>query len=266
MCWGDNRWGELGDGTTTERAEPVAVKRLKGDIEQIVAGQHHTCAIVDGGARCWGHGSYGQLGDGTKRSPVTTPVQVRGLTKGVTSMALGIFTTCAIVDGHVKCWGMNTSGELGLEPRTNRTIPVDAPAAGDDFLGVRSEGFDDVRLRNQSRDLLGRPRVDLSGRTRSDLRSGDRIRRRVRPPLRRSHLLPMGLRSANRYPVARAGDTDQRRHAPHVRPRRRRGLLLGKPRLRRPRRRHTGEGRSSTRTFVRPEPAPVAWPSDAQVP
>ena len=64
MCWGDNRWGELGDGTTTERREPVAVKRLKGDIEQIVAGQHHTCAIVDGGARCWGHGSYGQLGDG----------------------------------------------------------------------------------------------------------------------------------------------------------------------------------------------------------
>ncbi len=141
MCWGDNRWGELGDGTTTERDQPVAVKRLKGDIEQIVAGQHHTCGIVDGGARCWGHGSYGQLGDGTKRSPVTTPVQVRGLTKGVTSMALGIFTTCAIVDGHVKCWGMNTSGELGLVPHTNRTIPVDAPPPGDDFLGVRSEGF-----------------------------------------------------------------------------------------------------------------------------
>jgi hypothetical protein len=140
MCWGDNRWGELGDGTTTERGEPVAVKRLKGEIEQIVAGMHHTCAIVDGGARCWGHGSYGQLGDGTKRSPVTTPVQVRGLTKGVTSLALGIFNTCAIVEGHAKCWGMNTSGELGIEPRTNRTIPVDGPAAGDDFLGVRSEG------------------------------------------------------------------------------------------------------------------------------
>ena len=123
MCWGDNRWGELGDGTTSERGEPVAVKRLKGDIEQIVAGQHHTCAIVDGGARCWGHGSYGQLGDGTKRSPVTTPVQVRGLTKGVTSMALGIFTTCAIVEGHVKCWGKNTSSQLGLEPRTNRASP-----------------------------------------------------------------------------------------------------------------------------------------------
>jgi len=139
-CWGDNRWGELGDGTTTERREPVIVKSLKGDIEQIVAGVHHTCAIVDGGARCWGHGSYGQLGDGTKRSPVTTPVQVRGLTKGVTGLALGIFTTCAIVEGQVKCWGMNTSGELGLEPRTNRTTPVDAPAAGGDFLGVRSEG------------------------------------------------------------------------------------------------------------------------------
>ena len=140
MCWGDNRWGELGDGTITERREPVAVKRLEGHIAQIVAGQHHTCAIVNDGARCWGHGSYGQLGDGTKRSPVTTPVQVRGLTKGVTSLALGIFTTCTVVEGHLKCFGKNTAGELDLDPRTNRTIPVDAPTAGDDFLGVRSNG------------------------------------------------------------------------------------------------------------------------------
>ena len=85
-CWGDNRWGELGDGTTTERAAPVAVERLKGDIEQIVAGQHHTCAIVDGGARCWGHGSYGQLGDGTKRSPshrqYATPSALDGRSEG----------------------------------------------------------------------------------------------------------------------------------------------------------------------------------------
>jgi alpha-tubulin suppressor-like RCC1 family protein len=141
MCWGDNRWGELGDGTTVERRDPVAVKRLSGAIEQVFAGQHHTCAIVDGGARCWGHGSYGQLGDGTKRSPVTAPVQVRGLTGGVTSMALGLFTTCAVINGRVKCWGQNTSGELALDPHPNRTTPVDAGATGDDFIGVRSEGF-----------------------------------------------------------------------------------------------------------------------------
>jgi serine/threonine-protein kinase len=140
MCWGDNRWGELGDGTTKERDEPVAVKNLEGAIEQVAAGQHHTCAIVDGGARCWGHGLYGQLGDGMKRSPVTVPARVRGLTTGVTSMALGIFTTCAIVKGHPMCWGMNTSGELGVVPRTNRAIPIDSPATGDDFVGVRSDG------------------------------------------------------------------------------------------------------------------------------
>ena len=165
-------------------------------------------------------------------------------------MALGIFTTCAIVEGHVKCWGKNTSGELGLVPHTNRTIPVDAPAAGDDFLGVRSKGFTTCAFANRSRDLLGRPRVDFSGRTRSNLRSGDRFRRRLRPPFRRSHMLPMGLRSANGDPVARAGHADQRGHAPRLRSRRRRGLLLGKPRLRRPRRRHAGE--AEVRPDLRP--------------
>jgi len=141
MCWGDNRWGELGDGTTTERGEPVLVRNLAGPVEQVVAGQHHSCAIVDGGSRCWGHGSYGQLGDGTKRSPVTVPVQVRGLTAGVTSMTVGLFNTCAVIKGRVKCWGENTSGELAIHPHTNRTTPVDAVAKGDDFIGVRSEGF-----------------------------------------------------------------------------------------------------------------------------
>ena len=141
MCWGDNRWGQLGDGTILERREPVAVKGLDGTIEEVAAGQHHTCAIVDKSARCWGHGSYGQLGDGTKRSPVTAPTRVRGLSAGATSIALGIFTTCVVVKGHLECWGKNTAGELNLTPRRDRATPVDLPLAGGDFVGVRSSGF-----------------------------------------------------------------------------------------------------------------------------
>jgi alpha-tubulin suppressor-like RCC1 family protein len=139
VCWGDNRWGELGDGTLTERHVPVQVKGLRGSIGQIAAGAHHTCAIVDGGVRCWGHGLYGQVGDGGSRTPVKAPVQVRGLTSGVTSIAVGIFHSCAVVRGRVKCWGMNLVTGVGRYPRDART-PVDAPVVGDDFVGVRASG------------------------------------------------------------------------------------------------------------------------------
>ncbi len=64
-CWGSNGDGQLGDGTTQDRAQPVAVTGLSG-VAAIGAGWYHACAIlVDTTARCWGDNEFGQLGDGT---------------------------------------------------------------------------------------------------------------------------------------------------------------------------------------------------------
>ena len=64
---GSNNNGQLGDGTTVNRAVPVAVAGLGGPIVALSSGDAHACAIVqDGRVLCWGHNGAGQLGDGTQ--------------------------------------------------------------------------------------------------------------------------------------------------------------------------------------------------------
>ena len=77
MCWGSNSKGQLGDGTTTNRATPVKVATtLK--FRSVTTGLEHTCAIAtDGRGYCWGGNSSGELGTGTTTS-ASVPTAVSG--------------------------------------------------------------------------------------------------------------------------------------------------------------------------------------------
>ena len=118
-CWGWNDEGQLGDDSTTNRLTPVNVVGLSSGVQDITAGDKHTCALTGdlagntAGVKCWGENRYGQLGVGSTES-YPTPVQVGGFTSGVQDIAAGGAHTCAVTAvGGLKCWGRNASGQLG---------------------------------------------------------------------------------------------------------------------------------------------------------
>lgn len=132
-CWGLNHKGQLGIGTTADKAVPTRVGTAT-DWDTVSVDWFHACATTTAGrAFCWGDNSAGQVGDGTEtRRLVPTPVAG---TAGWRSVQAGGWHTCGVrQDGTAACWGRNDFGELGTG--TTRKALVPAAVAGRDWRSI----------------------------------------------------------------------------------------------------------------------------------
>lgn len=125
-CWGLNAYGQVGDGTVTNRTAPVLVSGGLSFVA-IAAGFTHTCGLTAGGtAYCWGSNRYGELGDGTTVAK-SVPTQVSGALT-FTALSTGDYTCGLTSSGGAYCWGFDQQGQLGNGSTTDSSVPV--PVSG----------------------------------------------------------------------------------------------------------------------------------------
>ena len=149
-CWGLNVDGQLGNGTNAGPEScvlkpcsktPVDVVGLTSNISSVSGGASHTCAVTtSGGVKCWGNNYDGELGNNSTIDS-SVPVDVIGLTSGLSYVSAGYGHTCAVTaSGGVKCWGYNFNGQLGNNSTANSSVPVDVIGLTSGVLTVSAGG------------------------------------------------------------------------------------------------------------------------------
>jgi hypothetical protein len=104
VCWGDGRFGELGNGTIALNGPLSAVAGI-GDAVAITISRYHACALRAGGSvACWGGSDPGQNDDGLPTTAVPLPVD--WLADAVMIAGGGDRTYALRSDGSIVFWGI----------------------------------------------------------------------------------------------------------------------------------------------------------------
>ena len=122
-AWGNNSYGQLGNGSNTKSRTPVQVIGVNNVLSVAVGDDHSLVVKNDGTVWAFGYNYSGQLGDGTTTNR-STPVQVSGLTEVVSLGGAKCHSLASKSDGTAWSWGDNSYGQLGDNTFTDRNTPV----------------------------------------------------------------------------------------------------------------------------------------------
>lgn len=145
VCWGPNSYNKLGNGTPWDHNLVMGDVIGMTDTVDLAPGGQFGCAVHEGGqVSCWGFRMAGALGDGqfwaapvgmgnyettctdgTSVSEMYSLAPVNALVDNAVKVESGENHACALTATHeVKCWGINTEGQLGDGTEIDHSVPV----------------------------------------------------------------------------------------------------------------------------------------------
>ena len=131
--WGNNGFGQLGDGTDDSSSYPIEITHQfgKAEIDQVSLGYYHSSAIdSNGDLWMWGRDDYGQLGDGEKETESLDPINISNKNspfegEKIEQVSLGAYFSSALDSkGNLWTWGKNEEGQLGDGKIKNTSMPT----------------------------------------------------------------------------------------------------------------------------------------------
>lgn len=132
--WGDNSYGQLGDGTTVFRSSPVQTLKTGPIWNEVDIGSYHAGAIdIYSSLWLWGRNNNGQIGNGTVINN-SSPVQVSGVWNYI---SCGCDASGAINNlGQLFLWGNNSFGQLGTQNTVSSSSPVQTVSGGSTWTSI----------------------------------------------------------------------------------------------------------------------------------